>query len=371
MKKLVLLFLLISAHAFGQQGLLQNIPDCSAGFCSGLGVPTFHCFSAQRYAQIDAPGTNFTCTGIPPHWVQDAPVTSPQLAIGSTAVAIPPTQRGIVSTTTGQTTPNGSVFLDIFGIGYNPWGSGITFEDYATTQAGAAITLGLADDASNSQRICFIGGRTATFDSVACMIAHGTVLGWPGSLSIGTSPSSGSGITYSGAAQTGYDPTNLNAVLNGGGATAFTNAGAALAVASQALGATYAFYCDKNANCGVGTQKTNATLDPFFVTPAGAVTELSTRIGGGSLLSRYARFTGTFSPSPVAANTCAAQSFTVSGVLVGDIMIGVNKPTEQAGLSVTPGHVTAANTATMNFCNNTAASISPTGSESYNLVVVQ
>jgi hypothetical protein len=88
-------------------------------------------------------------------------------------------------------------------------------------------------------------------------------------------------------------------------------------------------------------------------------------------LARYGRYTSTLSPASVAANTCAAQSFTVTGVLASDILIGVNKPTEQAGLSVTTGHVTGANTATINFCNNTAASITPTASETYNFVVVQ
>jgi hypothetical protein len=88
-------------------------------------------------------------------------------------------------------------------------------------------------------------------------------------------------------------------------------------------------------------------------------------------LVRYGRYTTTLSPASVAANTCAAQSFTVTGLLASDILIGVNKPTEQAGLSVTPGHVTGANTATINFCNNTATSITPTASETYNFVAVQ
>ncbi len=88
-------------------------------------------------------------------------------------------------------------------------------------------------------------------------------------------------------------------------------------------------------------------------------------------LARYGRYSATLSPASVAANTCAAQSFTVTGVLASDILIGVNKPTEQAGLSVTPGHVTGANTATINFCNNNGASITPTASETYNFVVVQ
>jgi hypothetical protein len=89
------------------------------------------------------------------------------------------------------------------------------------------------------------------------------------------------------------------------------------------------------------------------------------------LLGRYGRYTATISPAQVAANTCAAQSFTVTGLLAADVLIGISKPTEQAGLSATPGHVTGASTATINFCNATAAAIIPTASESYNFVVVQ
>lgn len=88
-------------------------------------------------------------------------------------------------------------------------------------------------------------------------------------------------------------------------------------------------------------------------------------------LTRYGRYTPTLTPASVAANTCAAQSFTVTGALAADILIGINKPTEQVGLSVTLGHVSAANTATLNFCNNTASPITPTASEVYNFVVVQ
>jgi hypothetical protein len=88
-------------------------------------------------------------------------------------------------------------------------------------------------------------------------------------------------------------------------------------------------------------------------------------------LARYGRYATTLSPASVAANSCVAQSFTVTGLLPSDILIGVTKPTEQPGLSVTHGHVTGSNTATINFCNNTAASITPTASETYNFVVVQ
>jgi hypothetical protein len=93
---------------------------------------------------------------------------------------------------------------------------------------------------------------------------------------------------------------------------------------------------------------------------------------GGTALSRYARYSKALTPASVAANTCAAEAVSsVTGVTGSDILIGISKPTEQAGLSVTPGHVTGTGALTLNFCNNTAAPIVPTASETYQFVVVQ
>jgi hypothetical protein len=90
MKKLLLLLLWSALPALAQQSSLAMIPDCSAGFCSGLGVPTFNCNTGQRYAQIDNAGTNFTCTGIPPHWVQDVGTPSGVASFKSRSGAVTP-----------------------------------------------------------------------------------------------------------------------------------------------------------------------------------------------------------------------------------------------------------------------------------------
>jgi hypothetical protein len=95
------------------------------------------------------------------------------------------------------------------------------------------------------------------------------------------------------------------------------------------------------------------------------------KFGNGTLLSRYARFSAALSPAPVAPHTCISQSFAVKGVLPQDILIGINKPSDQLGLSVSPGHISALGTATLNFCNETGSPITPTGNETYNFVVVQ
>jgi hypothetical protein len=95
------------------------------------------------------------------------------------------------------------------------------------------------------------------------------------------------------------------------------------------------------------------------------------KFGSGTLLSRYARLSAALSPASVAPHICASQTFAVKGVLPQDILIGVNKPTDQLGLMVSPGHIIALGKATLNFCNETGSPISPTGNETYNFVVVQ
>lgn len=69
------------------------------------------------------------------------------------------------------------------------------------------------------------------------------------------------------------------------------------------------------------------------------------------------------SPSAVAANTTAEQSFAVAGLAASDL-ISINKPSAQAGLGIV-GCRAAANTLYITFSNNTAASITPTAAETY------
>lgn len=72
----------------------------------------------------------------------------------------------------------------------------------------------------------------------------------------------------------------------------------------------------------------------------------------------------TISPTAVAANTTAEQTFTLNGIAVGDVVY-VSKPTAQAGLGIVSCRVSAANTLAITFSNNTAASITPTATETY------
>jgi hypothetical protein len=195
-----------------------------------------------------------------------------------------------------------------------------------------------------------------------------------------------SDIEVSSASRFGYDTTNQNTLVSGGGAGQ-TLAGVALGIdnggGSSNFNTNYVFLCEQTSGfCGMGSQKADASLNPWKVNrstgdmTAHAITGNSVvsptiTIVTGNALTRYARLNAVESPAGVRANTCAAQSFTITGVAAGDFLIGISKPTEQAGLSVTPGHVTGANTLTMNFCNNTVSLITPTISELYQFVLVQ
>jgi hypothetical protein len=78
----------------------------------------------------------------------------------------------------------------------------------------------------------------------------------------------------------------------------------------------------------------------------------------------------TQSPSAVTANTTGESSFTVTGVLATDMVAIVNKPTTQAGLLVGTGRVSAANTVYVSFGNDTAATITPTVTQTYDIVTI-
>jgi hypothetical protein len=76
------------------------------------------------------------------------------------------------------------------------------------------------------------------------------------------------------------------------------------------------------------------------------------------------------SPALVAVNTTAEQTFTVTGLAVGDF-VTVNKPTAQAGLGIVGARVSAVNTLAITFSNNTAGTITPTAAETYIVNVIR
>jgi len=104
----------------------------------------------------------------------------------------------------------------------------------------------------------------------------------------------------------------------------------------------------------------------------GGIATTKLNVGDGTPISRYARYAAVEHPIQIASRTCAAQTFNnVIGVVRGDVLIAVSKPTEQEGLSVSLGHVVDTNTLTVNFCNNSASPLRPTADETYQFVVVR
>lgn len=77
------------------------------------------------------------------------------------------------------------------------------------------------------------------------------------------------------------------------------------------------------------------------------------------------------SPVSVAINTVAEQSLTVTGVLATDFIFAVNKVTNQAGLGIVNVRVSAANTLSVAFMNDTGTIITPTATQNYNIVAVR
>ena len=76
----------------------------------------------------------------------------------------------------------------------------------------------------------------------------------------------------------------------------------------------------------------------------------------------------TLTPAAIVLNTTAEQTFTVNGLLPGDMVL-VNKPTAQAGLGIVGSRVSAANTLAITFSNVTGSSITPTAAQTYLVLV--
>lgn len=81
-------------------------------------------------------------------------------------------------------------------------------------------------------------------------------------------------------------------------------------------------------------------------------------------------YSSTQTPAGVAADTTAEQTFTVTGIVAGSVVI-VNKPTAQAGLGIVGARVSGTDTIAVTFCNATAAVITPTAGEAYRIANFQ
>ncbi len=120
----------------------------------------------------------------------------------------------------------------------------------------------------------------------------------------------------------------------------------------------------------------NTLYVPFINASGAAVTPSATEIYGVTTLSQtplvpFTVLTATLTPTSVAANTSAEQTFTVTPlpfINSSPSTVIVNKPSMTPGLVVGGARVTAANTLGLNFMNVTATTVTPVA-ETYTIGV--
>lgn len=84
------------------------------------------------------------------------------------------------------------------------------------------------------------------------------------------------------------------------------------------------------------------------------------------------KFVQTLTPGSVGATTQAEQTFTVTGVQAGDVVIAMNMagPPGASGVWATNVRVSAANTIAITYENTTAGALTPT-SQAYTFVIMR
>jgi hypothetical protein len=98
----------------------------------------------------------------------------------------------------------------------------------------------------------------------------------------------------------------------------------------------------------------------------------STQLGSnGTPIAKLARYDAILSPIPVAANTCASETFPVPGIEAHDVVVAVNKSVQQPGLALGGFSVPSAGQVDLNFCNVGPRAITPAAGEIYTIVVVR
>jgi len=101
------------------------------------------------------------------------------------------------------------------------------------------------------------------------------------------------------------------------------------------------------------------------VDPGGSIFSLNTTstgalsVGGGTVILRLNMFTPSITPGSQAANSCAEQSFAVTGVVTNDKVFLSNYPATGNATGYGAARVTAANTVGQAAGNPTAGALQP------------
>lgn len=126
-------------------------------------------------------------------------------------------------------------------------------------------------------------------------------------------------------------------------------------------------YARASANNQIALGLINATAGTL--TPTAAETYEVVGFNALAAASNLLTWSAPFSPASVATVTTGEQNLAIAGVQAADIMIGVQKPTTQAGLFIAGARVSGAGTVSVAFGNVTAGSLTPTASEVYGVTV--
>ena len=123
------------------------------------------------------------------------------------------------------------------------------------------------------------------------------------------------------------------------------------------------------ANNQIAIQFVNLTASP--ITPTAAETYSVLGLTGLTAIDQLVLMGVTVGTlSAATANTTSEQTITVNGLLATDIVVGISKPTLQAGLGIAGWRVSAANTLAITYVNATGAGITPTN-ELLNVTVLR
>lgn len=86
---------------------------------------------------------------------------------------------------------------------------------------------------------------------------------------------------------------------------------------------------------------------------------IGTDAAGNPIVKKERRYSVALTPASVAANVVAEQDFTVTGVAVGDVVVGAQNPDFANATGVVGVRVKAANTIAIRFVNPTAGALTP------------
>lgn len=112
-------------------------------------------------------------------------------------------------------------------------------------------------------------------------------------------------------------------------------------------------------DCGTGTGDTSCTFTAGVVNAGASISTASLTVGNGSAITHVAYYTtGAVTPTAVPAQSCADQSYTVSGLSAADNLGSIHPPGALGNLTVA-GYANTSNMLTLHFCNVSTASVVP------------